>query len=102
MKKFVTLLALTVCSSIVFASFPITQEVISITEEATKNFHFGGYLIGLLAGVTGVLVCYIIDDKDMIRSAWYGFGTTVILGIILLAILLIGVYSNDDSIRPYF
>ncbi len=102
MKKFLILLALTVCSSFVFASFPITQEAIVITQEASKNFHFGGYLIGLLLGVTGVLVCYIIDDKDMIRSAWYGFGTSVILAIILLAILLIGVYSNDDSLRPYF
>ena len=67
------------CSS-VHAAFPIVPETLKTAVQKTStDFHFGGYVIGLLLGITGVILCYIADKKKMIRSAWYGFGTRFFL-----------------------
>lgn len=85
------------------ASFPVSHEILeSAVQNTSKNFHLGGYLIGLLFGITGVLICYMIDKKDMIRSAWYGLGTSVLILLSFLAVFLIGLYSNNDNNRPYY
>ncbi len=101
MKKGFFTLSFTLLCSTLFAAFPISNEVVAVAEQTNRNFHFGGFLLGLLLGVTGVLICYLIDKKDMIRSAWYGFGAYVALIISVLVIFFIG-YSNNDSNRPYF
>ena len=90
------------CSS-VNAAFPIAPETLETAMQKTStDFHFGGYVIGLLLGITGVLLCYITDKKEMIRSAWYGFGTSLFLVLSLVAVLLIRLHSNYDNNRPYF
>ena len=101
MKKGFFTLSFTLLCSTLFAAFPISNEVVAVDEQTNRNFHFGGFLLGLLLGVTGVLICYLIDKKDMIRSAWYGFGAYVAFIISVLVIFFIG-YSNNDSNRPYF
>ena len=101
MKNLILFISALLVHSSIFAAFPVTQEFITLNHVAKANFHLGGYLIGLLLGITGVVICYVIDKKDMIRSAWYGFGTRIFLMLSLLAIFLIGL-SNSDNDRPYF
>jgi hypothetical protein len=84
--------------SITYASFPVTDNVIKsevmLTQADDKinpfapptEFHFGGFLLGLLLGLIGVGLAYIFSDNaDFRRNAWYGFGTWLIILLILSA-----------------
>lgn len=52
----------------------------------TSDFNIGGFILGLLLSVIGVLIAYLIGDSSVIKWAWIGFGIALI--IYLLAILL--------------
>ena len=52
----------------------------------TSDFNIGGFILGLLLSVIGVLIAYLIGDTTVIKWAWIGFG--VFLIIFLLAVLL--------------
>ncbi len=57
----------------------------------STGFHLGGFALGFLAGLIGVLIAYIINDdykKNRVKWAWIGFGIGVVLSIILVAIVL--------------
>ena len=50
------------------------------------NFNFGGFILGFLLGLIGVGLAYIFSDDDAFRrSAWYGFGTWLIIWLLLVA-----------------
>lgn len=92
------MLALIGVANLTYASFPVTEKSVQ-TEVVSENgddgiinsivaateFKIGGFLLGLLLGLIGVLLAYIFsDDKDFIRSAWYGVGTWIIIYLLLL------------------
>lgn len=55
--------------------------------DGTSGFHIGGFALGFLLGLIGVLIAYLInDDKKSNRTkwAWIGFGAAVVLYILLL------------------
>jgi|SRR5688572_5852690 hypothetical protein len=52
----------------------------------TSDFNIGGFVLGLLLSVIGVLIAYLIGDTNVIKWAWIGFA--VFLVIFLLAVLL--------------
>ncbi len=52
----------------------------------TSDFNIGGFVLGLLLSVIGVLIAYLIDDPSVIKWAWIGFG--IFLIIFLLAVIL--------------
>jgi hypothetical protein len=52
----------------------------------TSDFNIGGFVLGLLLSVIGVLIAYLIGDTTVIKWAWIGFG--VFFVIFLLAVLL--------------
>ena len=52
----------------------------------SSDFNIGGFVLGLLLSVIGVLIAYLIGDTTVIKWAWIGFG--VFLVIFLLAVLL--------------
>ncbi|MBL7698336.1 MAG: hypothetical protein JNK79_09265 [Chitinophagaceae bacterium] len=52
----------------------------------TSDFNIGGFILGLLLPVVGVLIAYLIGDTTVIKWAWVGFG--VFFVIFLLAVLL--------------
>ena len=99
--KNMLLLLLTVLltiGSVTYASFPVTDNIIKsevmLTQADDKinpfapptEFHFGGFLLGLLLGLIGVGLAYIFSDNaDFRRNAWYGFGTWLIILLILSA-----------------
>ena len=51
-----------------------------------SDFSIGGLVLGLLLGIIGVLIAYLIGDSAVVKWAWIGFAIWV--GIVLLAILL--------------
>tara|TARA_B110000977_G_C10795303_1_gene384120 strand:+ start:131 stop:454 length:324 start_codon:yes stop_codon:yes gene_type:complete len=105
MKIFFTFFILLSTMVVSYASFPVTEngtnhktDLVSFTQDASEDatfyemlttapteFHFGGFLLGLLLGLIGVALAYIFSqDADFRRNSWYGLGTWLIL-ILLLA-----------------
>ena len=55
-------------------------------EVDTSNFNIGGFVLGLLLGIIGVLIAYLIGDHNIVKWAWIGFAVWV--GIVLLILIL--------------
>lgn len=59
-------------------------------EDGDSGFNIGGFALGFLLGLIGVLIAYIInDDKKSARRkwAWIGLGAAVVLSLILILAL---------------
>jgi hypothetical protein len=103
MKKLLSILiALFTLSTTIYASFPVKEkavvnatnqsEVVALNQHESNilappaDFNFGGFILGLLLGLIGVGLAYIFSDDDAFRrSAWYGFGTWLIIWLLLVA-----------------
>lgn len=54
------------------------------------GFHLGGFALGFLLGLIGVLIAYLIkDDKkhDRVKWAWIGLGIWIVLYVIIIVAL---------------
>jgi hypothetical protein len=50
------------------------------------GFHLGGFALGFLLGLIGVLIAYLIKDdykSNRVKWAWIGLGVIVVLSILL-------------------
>jgi hypothetical protein len=64
-----------------------TVDLNTLSKEVdTSNFNIGGFVLGLLLGIIGVLIAYLIGDRNLIKWAWIGFAAWI---VILLLILII-------------
>jgi hypothetical protein len=53
----------------------------------TTGFHLGGFALGFLVGLIGVLIAYLINDenkKNRVKWAWIGFGIGLVLYLIII------------------
>ena len=53
------------------------------------GFHIGGFALGFLLGLIGVLIAYLINDEvksNRVKWAWIGLGAVVVLSLILFLI----------------
>lgn len=57
-----------------------------------SGFHLGGFALGFLLGLIGVLLAYVVFDddykKNRIKWAWIGFSVFVVLYLLVLISLL--------------
>ena len=63
--------------------------------DGTTGFHSGGFFLGLLVGLIGVIIAYFIKDekkKNRVKWAWIGWGIWVVIAIILVATTSYTVY----------
>ena len=57
--------------------------------DVTSGFHLGGFALGFLLSIIGVLIAYLIkDDKKQARVKWAWIGFAVSLVIILIAAVI--------------
>ncbi len=59
----------------------------------STGFHLGGFALGFLVGLIGVLIAYLINDdykKNRVKWAWIGFGVYVVILVIVIAALTKG------------
>ena len=96
MNKLLTLTFL-LLSQIAFAAFPIVTEIATISPEETESmFNFGGFLLGLLLGIYGVIIAYLIKDKKVIKSSWWGFGVRAFIIICIYALIIFSFNGDID------
>lgn len=59
------------------------------SEDHSTGFHLGGFALGFLVGLIGVLIAYLINDdnkQNRVKWAWIGFGVFVVVyGVLILA-----------------
>ena len=88
MNKLLTLTFL-LLNQIAFAAFPIVTDLVTISAKETESmFNFGGFLLGLLLGIYGVIIAYLIKEKKVIKSSWWGFGIRAFIIICLYALII--------------
>lgn len=59
--------------------------------DGTTGFHLGGFALGFLLGLIGVLVAYLINDdkkSNRVKWAWLGVAAWVVIWLILVASVL--------------
>lgn len=82
---------------IAFAAFPIVTDIATIAPEETEPmFNFGGFLLGLLLGIYGVIIAYLIKDKKVIKSSWWGFGVRAFIIICIYALIIFSFNGGID------
>lgn len=55
--------------------------------DGTTGFHIGGFALGFLVGLIGVLIAYLINDdkkRNRVKWAWIGFGAFLIIYLALI------------------
>lgn len=58
---------------------------LALKAEGGSGFHVGGFVLGLLIGLIGVLIAYLInDDKKKARVKWAWIGWAVWVGLVIL------------------
>ncbi len=61
----------------------------------STGFHLEGFALGFFVGLIGVLIAYLINDKDKknrVKWAWIGLGVGSVFAIILLIIILSSIH----------
>lgn len=62
------------------------QKYFKRASDGTTGFHIGGFALGFLLGLIGVLIAYLInDDKKSNRTKWAWIGLGVVVVIFILA-----------------
>jgi len=57
--------------------------------DGSTGFHLGGFALGFLLGLIGIIIAYIInDDKKSNRVKWSWIGFAIWVGILLIAVVL--------------
>ena len=64
------------------------QKALKKVNDGTSGFHIGGFALGFLLGLIGVLIAYLInDDKKSNRVKWAWIGLAVWAVIVIIAFL---------------
>jgi hypothetical protein len=61
--------------------------MMSNTTDSTSGFHVGGFALGFLIGLIGVLIAYLINDdkkSNRVKWSWIGCAIGLVLGLLLI------------------
>lgn len=59
--------------------------------DGETGFHLGGFALGFLLGLIGILIAYLINDdyrSNRRKWAWIGFGSFLVIYIVLILALM--------------
>ena len=65
----------------------VLQKYVGKTADDATGFHLGGFALGFLLGLIGVLIAYLINDEkksNRTKWAWIGLGAAVVLYLLLI------------------
>ena len=102
MKRFILLvITFLTLSTVTFASFPVTEDINTeviisndSSETSAPDSKMIGILLGFFLGIFGVLIAYLMDDREMVKWAWKGFLGVLIIVVVLYLLLLMAIISG--------
>jgi hypothetical protein len=59
--------------------------------DGTSGFHLGGFALGFLVGLIGVLIAYLLDDdkkSNRVKWAWIGLAAAIVFYLLLIVAIL--------------
>lgn len=62
-------------------------KVLTRINAGETGFHVGGFALGFLVGLVGVLIAYLIKDdykRNRVKWAWIGFGVILVINLLFL------------------
>lgn len=62
----------------------VADEKIQGSAIDTSDFNIGGFILGLILPVVGLLIAYLIDDEEVIKWAWIGFGIFLVFFLLFI------------------
>ncbi len=63
------------------------KRAMGASSDGTSGFHLGGFALGFLVGLIGVLIAYLINDdkkRNRVKWAWIGFAAWVVIYFALI------------------
>ena len=63
------------------------QKFMKKVNDGTTGFHIGGFALGFLLGLIGILIAYLIDDdkkSNRVKWAWIGLAAWIVILIALV------------------
>jgi len=69
----------------------VAKKMVKKMADGTTGFHLGGFALGFLVGLLGVLIAYLIDDEkksNRVKWAWIGLGAAVVFYLLLIVAIL--------------
>ena len=94
MKRIVSLIFIGVIGSPIYAAFPVVEIFTDPNEGIYKT---AGYFLGMFMLIFGVIIAYAYNNKIMIKAAWKGFLTVVVLFILFVSTLFILYSASPDG-----
>lgn len=58
-------------------------------KDGESGFHLGGFALGFLLGLIGVLVAYLINDdykRNRVKWSWIGLAAAIVLSLLLILV----------------
>ena len=94
MKRTVSLIFIGAIASPIYSAFPVVEIFTDPNEGIYKT---AGYFLGMFMLIFGVIIAYAYNNKVMIKAAWKGFLTVIILFILYVATLFVLYNFVPDS-----
>ncbi|HEX8315749.1 MAG TPA: hypothetical protein VF609_12185 [Flavisolibacter sp.] len=69
----------------------VAKKMVKKMADGETGFHLGGFALGFLVGLIGVLIAYLIDDEkksNRVKWAWLGLGAAVLLYLLLVVAII--------------
>ena len=98
MKRTVSLIFIGAIASPIYSAFPVVEIFTDPNEGIYKT---AGYFLGMFMLIFGVIIAYAYNNKIMIKAAWKGFLTIVVLFILFVTTLFILYSASPDDFGDF-
>jgi uncharacterized membrane protein len=98
MKRMVSFIFISAIALPIYAAFPIAEIFTDPNEGLYKRV---GYFLGMFMLIFGVVIAYAYNNKIMVKAAWKGFLTVVLLFVLFVTTLFILYSASPDDFGDF-
>ncbi len=98
MKRIVSLIFIGAIASPIYTAFTVIEIFTDPNEGIYKTV---GYFLGMFMLIFGVVIAYAYNNKIMVKAAWKGFLTVVLLFVLFVTTLFILYSASPDDFGDF-